>query len=107
MNVIEKALERLTERDRLAVLGGMGVLALLLTLSLFVVLHGKVSKSENAIKRLGAQFQKVVSLEEEYLAQKDEHEGKLKKLRRSKVRLVSLVESAAKQSEIDIGQLRR
>ena len=106
MNVLEKSLERLTVRERVVLLGGVGVLGFVIAVLLVVVLHGKVSKSENAIKRLGAQFQEVVSLEGEYLAQKDAHEDKLKKLQHSNVRLVSLVEDAAKKSEIDIGQLR-
>ena len=102
----ELSFGRLTQREQFMIFGGGlggGVLMLLLT---GVMLASSINKVEHRIKVKSGQLNELIALQGEYKLRQVEKEQQLRGLRRSKVRLVSLVEDIARRVEVEIGQLR-
>lgn len=97
---------RLTQREQVlwAVGGGSGLLVLGLLL-LLVLGQAIGSKSrQNHSKR--TKLQQIVAMQAQVRSQQMLAQQRQRQLQQSNVRLVSFVEEAARQSQVDIGQLR-
>jgi hypothetical protein len=65
-----------------------------------------VSKAEHRVKVKKAALQEVLQLQGTYKARQREHASKMRVLAQNPVRLVSLVEESARQTGVELGQLR-
>ena len=106
LDSIRMAFERLTQREKLmVVVGGVsGFLVVLLAIALGF--SNSISKTEHRINIKTDQLSQLLAMQGEYKARQSEQERRMRELARSKVRLVSLVEEAARKSQVEIGQLR-
>ena len=103
---LRMAFGRLTQREQLMVLGG-GAVALLIVLgAVGALVGGALSSAERRVKVKHEQLTEVVQLQGEYRAREQAQKSRLRSLRSSgNVRLVKLVEDAARNAGVDIGQL--
>lgn len=100
------AFGRLTQREQLLLVGGgMVATALAFTLAA-LMLSSAMSKQQLRVDDKTVKLHRVLALRPEYYQRQLEHAQKLKSLSGPQVRLVSLVEEAAKTAGIEIGQLR-
>lgn len=103
---IRVSLSRLTQREKMFMLGGGLVGLCLVALIASYLVISTTSKLQHRLEVKTAQMAQVLALRGEYLARQEERAQRLRTLGSSNVRLVSLVEDAAKQAGIEIGQLR-
>jgi hypothetical protein len=100
------AFSRLTQREQMLVVGG-GLAGMFLTFLLTSLLvGGAIARKSHALEVKTGQLAQVLALRGEYQARQEERAQRLRTLGSSNVRLVSLVEEAARQAGIEIGQLR-
>ena len=100
------AFGRLTQREQFMAIGAGAVATLLLLTLIGYQVSRLITKEQRRVQVKTQQLMEVLSLQGEYKAREQERADRLRTLGRSTVRLVSLVEDAAKQSGVDIGQLR-
>jgi len=103
---IRQAFERLSEREQLIVAGGSIGGAFLILLIIALALSSAVGGAEHRVKVKTEQLLQVLQLQGEYQEKKRVHEARLAELKRTRTRLVSMLESTARQHQIGIGQLR-
>lgn len=103
---VRVAFGRLNQREQFAVLGGGAAAVLLVFMLIGLIVANAISKTERRVQVKTDQLAQVLQLQGEYNARKREHDAKLAELRRSNVRLISLVEEAARSAGVEIGQLR-
>lgn len=103
---VRVAFGRLSQREQLMVLGGSGVGALVILLVVGFLVSGAIRRAEHRVKVKSGQLSQVLALQGEYRSRQREQEDRIRGLKRSKVRLVHLVEDAARQAGVSIGQLR-
>jgi len=100
------AYNRLTQREQMivlgSVLGGFAVILILVGAGVSAAIAG----TEHRVRIKSEQLAQVIQLQDEYKARKRQWENQLRELGRSNIRLVSMVEEAAKQTGVEIGQLR-
>ncbi|MCK5688274.1 type II secretion system protein M [Myxococcota bacterium] len=96
---------RLTQREQLTLVGGAGFLMLFILVVAGSMMGSAISKAEYRIQIKSDQLTQVLQLQGEYLVRQKERESRIKTLGRSNIRLVSLVEEAAKKAGVEIGQL--
>lgn len=100
------AFGRLTQREQFLLVGG-GIVATALVCTLAaILLSSAMAKQQHRVDVKTQQLAQVLALRGEYHQRQIEHAQKLKALSGAQVRLVSLVEEAAKTAGIEIGQLR-
>ena len=97
---------RLTQREQFVVFGGSLGGGLLILLLIGGLLSSSIGKANHRIKIKSKQLDQLLALQGEYKVRQAQKERQLNELRRSKIRLVSLVEDIAKRVEVEIGQLR-
>ena len=100
------AFSRLTQREQFIVLGGGAVFVLVLLLGIGTAISSSIEQTERRFNRRTEQLVEVLELQGEYKARQKERDRRLKRIARSKVRLVSVVEEAARGASITIGQLK-
>jgi type II secretory pathway component PulM len=103
---IRQAFNRLSQQEQLMILLGGGVTVLVGLLALGWGVSSAITRTEHRVKVKTDQLAEVVQLQGEYKARERETKQKLAQLTRNDVRLVSLVEDVARQSGVEIGQLR-
>ena len=103
---IRQAFNRLSQQEQFMVLIGGGALVLVILLGLGWGVSSAITSAEHRVTVKTDQLAKVVRLQGEYKAREREQKRKLGELAKNKVRLVSLVEDVARQSGVEIGQLR-
>lgn len=97
---------RFTQREQFMVVGCAAVLAVFILLLIGWGVSRGIASVENRVQVKTQQLKDVLALQGEYKARQQEQASRLKTLGGSPVRLVSLVEEAAKASGVEIGQLR-
>jgi len=97
---------RLTQREQFIVFGGGFGGGLLVLLLIGGLLSSSIGKTNHRIKIKSKQLEQLLALQGEYKARQAQKAQQLADLKRSKIRLVSLVEDIAKQVQVEIGQLR-
>ena len=100
------ALGRLSQREQLMALGGMGAGALVILLGLGLAVSSAIRRTEHRVKVKSGQLMEVMAHQGEYRARQREQQARMRELKRNAVRLVHLVEDAARQAGVSIGQLR-
>ena len=103
---VELSLGRLTQREQFMVFGGSIGGGLLLLLLSGAILASSIGKIEHRIKVKSGQLEELLALQGEYKLRQREKERQMSQLRRSHVRLISLVEDIARRVNVEIGQLR-
>jgi hypothetical protein len=98
-------LARLTQREQIIVVAGSALLVLALLAGIMIALANATSKMEHRVRVKTKSLREVIALQDEYRARKAEQEARLRHLTGSQVRLVKLVEDAARQVGIEIGQI--
>jgi len=100
------SLGRLTQREQFMVFGGSIGGGLLILLLSGVMLASSIGKTEHRINVKSAQLDELLALQGEYKLRQREKDQQMNQLRRSRVRLISLVEDIARRVNVEIGQLR-
>ena len=100
------AFGRLTQREQLMVVGIGGMAGVIMLLVIGALVSSAITREQHRVKVKTEQLMQVLSLQGEYKTRQLERKQRLETLGRSNVRLVSLVEDSAKQTGVDIGQLR-
>ena len=100
------AFGRLTQREQLMVVGVSGMAGVVLLLVIGALVSSAITREQHRVKVKTEQLMQVLALQGEYKTRQLERKQRLDTLGRSNVRLVSLVEDSAKQTGVDIGQLR-
>jgi len=98
---------QLSQRDQMLAMGGIagGFLAFLLIL--FLVLSSSISAAERRVKSKGNTLRQVLALQGNYKQQKSAQDRVLRELKRNKkIRLVSIMEDAARMAGVEIGRLQ-
>lgn len=103
---IRVSLSRLTQREQMLIVGGSLVSLCLVALIAGLLVMGATQRLQHRLEVKSGQMAQVLALRNEYLARQEERAQRLRTLGSSNVRLISLVEDAAKQAGIEIGQLR-
>ena len=103
---IRQAFNRLSQQEQFMVLIGGGALIVVILLGMGLGVSSAITSAEHRVKVKTDQLAEVVRLQGEYKAREREQKKKLAELAKNKVRLVSLVEDVARQSGVEIGQLR-
>ena len=97
---------RLTERERWALLAGGGTIVFLLLLVTGLLVHASAGRAGRRVSVKSRQLREVIALQSTYRQHEQERRRWLKQLDQKQARLVSLVEEAARQAGVEIGQLR-
>lgn len=100
------ALSRLTQREQVLIVGGTLVGLCLVVLIASLVMGNVIAGIQHRLEVKSTQLAQVLALRSDYAARQEERAQRLRTLGSSNVRLVSLVEDAARQAGIEIGQLR-
>jgi hypothetical protein len=103
---IRLAYGRLTHREQLSVIVGCIAAAVVLIMGIAFAVNSAITKAEHRVRVKTEQLKQVLSLQGEYKANKQRQGEQLRALGQSRVRLISLVESAAREAGVQIGQLR-
>lgn len=106
MDAARAAFKRLTQREQLIVLGGAAAMGLVLLITVGLLVASAIDKAEHRVRVKTDQLAQVLALQGEYKTRELQRQARLRELGRSQTRLVSLVEEAARQSGVEIGQLR-
>ena len=106
LDELRAAFTRLNDREQRVVLAGGGAAMLLIFLIIGMVLSGLVSPAEHRLRVKTDQLMQVLQMQGEYRAREQARAARLRQLGGASVRLVSLVEDAARQAGVEIGQLR-
>jgi type II secretory pathway component PulM len=100
------AFGRLTQREQVMVLGGAAAFVLIILFSVGMLVSGAIDRAEHRVKIKTDQLTQVIQLQGEYKAREAQRQARMRELSRANVRLVSLIEDTARQSGVEIGQLR-
>lgn len=100
------ALSRLTQREQLMVVGGAAAATLLILLIISMLVTRAIAREQHKVEVKTAQLFGVLALQGEYQTRQAEQAQRMRSLQSSNIRLISLVEDAARQSGVEIGQLR-
>ena len=100
------ALSRLTQREQMLLVGGSLVALCLVVLIASLLMGNVIAGLQQRLEIKTSQLAQVLALRSDYAARQEERAQRLRTLGSSNVRLVSLVEDAARQAGIEIGQLR-
>lgn len=100
------AFGRFTQREQFLLVGGSIVGGALLCTLAALLMGQAIAQQQRRVDAKKDQLAQVLALRGEYHQRQAEHAQKLRTLSTSHVRLISLVEDAAKQAGIEIGQLR-
>lgn len=103
---VRVALSRLNQRDQLLVLGGITTLVLLFLVLISFLVSQAIGREQRRVDVKTQQLYQVMALQGEYLTRQQEQAQRLRTLKNSRVRLISLVEEAAQKCGVEIGQLR-
>jgi hypothetical protein len=99
-------LSRLTQREQLMVVGGGAAAALLILIIISLLVSRAIGREQHRVEvKTGLLFQ-VMALQGEYQTRQAEQAQRMRTLQSSNIRLISLVEDAARQAGVEIGQLR-
>jgi hypothetical protein len=103
---IRVSLSRLTQREQMLIVGGGLGGACLVALIVTLLVGSAITSLQHRLEVKTGQLAQVLALRGEYAARQEERAQRMRTLSSSNVRLVSLVEDAARQAGIEIGQLR-
>lgn len=100
------AFGRLTQREQMIVIAGGALAILIVLIGIGAGVSGAISRVERRVSVNTEILTQVLELEGEYKARQRAQDTRLRSLKgKSKVRLVKLVEDAALNAGVDIGQL--
>lgn len=99
-----QAFSRLSQQEQFMALGAGGAAVLLLLIGLGFWVSSAIDDAEHRVKDYTQKFTEVAQLQSDYRARKAERENKMRELA-GDVKLVSLVEEAARQAGVEISQL--
>lgn len=106
IDAVQMAFGRLTQREQMIVIGASALATLLILIGVGVGVSGAISRVERRVSVNTGILAQVLELEGEYKARQRAQDTRLRGLKgKSKVRLVKLVEDAALNAGVDIGQL--
>jgi hypothetical protein len=97
---------RLTQREQLMVIGCAAAVAAFIVFVVGLLVSSAISRAEARVKSKTDQLTQVLQLQGEYKARQKERDDKMAELKRSNIRLVSLVEDFARQAGVEIGSLK-
>jgi hypothetical protein len=100
------AFSRLTQREQVIVLAGAAGAVVIVLLLIGLLVSSAIDSAEHRVKVKGDQLAQVLALQGEYKAREAQRQARLREIGRSTTRLVSLVEDVARQTGVDIGQLK-
>jgi hypothetical protein len=103
---LKVSFSRLTQREQLIAAGAGAAAVLLFLLGMGALVSGAIRREEHRVTVKTQQLSQVLLLQSDYRARQAERDQRLRSLGSSNVRLVSLVEDSARQTGVDIGQLR-
>jgi len=106
LDTAKAAFGRLTQREQVIVLGGAAAAVVFVLLIIGMLVSSAIDSAENRVKVKGDQLVQVMALQGEYRAREQQRQARLREIGRGTTRLVSLVEDVARQSGVEIGQLR-
>ncbi len=106
LDSLRLAFGRLTQQEQFTILAIAGGVALIILMGVGLAVSSAIGSAEHRVKVTTEQLSQVLQLQSEYRDKKKEHERKLRNVRGSNVRLVSLVEDIARQAGVEISQLR-
>ena len=101
-----QAFARLTQQEQFMVMAVSGGVILAILLGVGLAVSSAISSAEHRVKVKTEGLTEILRLQGEYRARKADGESRMRNLSRSNVRLVSLVEDAARQAGVEISQLR-
>lgn len=105
-DALKVAFSRLTQREQLVVVSGGAGGALLFLLIVGMLVGGAIAREEARVESKTGQLAQLIGLRGEYRQRQEERAQRLRTLSQRGVRLTSLVEEAARQTGVEIGQLR-
>ena len=103
---VRLAFERLTQSEQLLWVGGIAAGTLFVLMLLGWGIGNAIAHERYRVHTKTEQLLHVLALQGEYMTRQEERQERLRTLSGSNVRLISLVEEAARQAGIEIGQLR-
>ena len=103
---LKLAFSRLPQRDQTLIVLTSGILALVFLVGTTVGVSLTLKKVSHRLSVKLEELTEVIQLQTDYQARQDERAARMRDLSASQVRLISVVELAAKQAGIEIGQLR-
>lgn len=103
---VREGFAALTLREQILVLSTAGLVVVMGLVGAGWGISSAIGRAEQRLKSKAQALEDVLSLEGEYRTKQDAQKERLQRLSGSQVRLVKLVEDAAKESGIEIGQLR-
>jgi len=107
IDALRLAFSRLTQREQMIVVGGSAGGLLFILAVIGMMMSSAISSAERRVGEKLRTLNQVMALQDEYRAKQATQRDALAELRRNKgVRLVSLVESAARSAGIEIGRLQ-
>ena len=102
---IKASFDRLSPREKKVVALGTAVGGIFILSVSFYWVGTSLSNAERRVKAKTEQLVQILALEDGFKAREVERISKMKGLEHNAVRLVSVVEEAARQSGVEIGQL--
>lgn len=102
---LRRAFGRLTQREQLMVVGGGAAVVLFVLIIVMLAVGNAISTAERRVRIKTDKLTQVLELQGEYRARKRQQQRKLRELRRTNVRLISVVENAARQAGVNIDRL--
>lgn len=103
---LQRIFSRMTKRDQMVAVVGVAGVFLVLMLGVGWAFSSAVARGEHRVEVKRRQLVEVLKLQGAYKEREKQRREDLRKLTRSKIRLVSLVEKVARQAGVEIGQLR-
>jgi len=97
---------RLTQREQMTVLGGAAFVLFLVLVTIALSVSSAIDRAERRVRVKTDQLTQVVALQDEYRSREALRQARLREVGRTTTRLVSVVEEVARQTGVEIGQLR-
>ena len=108
LDALSLAFSRLTQREQVVVLGGGAVTGLMILIIIGALVSSAITRAEGRVKSKTGKLTQILELQGEYKAKERGQQDLKRQLSRSKVKLVKLVEDAARQAGInkEIGRMQ-
>lgn len=106
IDLARMAFGRLTQREQMIVVAGGALAAIIILTGVGLMVSNGISKAERRVAVKTEALTQIIQLQGEYKAREQAQSQRLRALKsKSGVRLVKLVEDAARNAGVDIGQL--
>ncbi len=106
IDALRMAFDRLTQREQMMVVAGGALAVIIILTGVGLMVSQGISKAEKRVAVKGEALTEIIHLQGEYRARQQVQSQRLRSLKsKSNVRLVKLVEDAARNAGVNIGQL--